>query len=70
MRAVAVALETFSDSETAHFNHQFRYRRIMCVMTLDGTDTVVLKHAETMAQCCAAELVLLHVLPQVSELAR
>ena len=43
------------------------FRSILCVVALDGTDDPLVRFSEEVAQRCDATLVLLHVLPEVSE---
>jgi hypothetical protein len=45
----------------------FRSGRILCVLTLNGTDGPVLELADTLARGNGAELVLLNVVPEQSE---
>lgn len=46
---------------------RFRSRRILCVVGLDGKDAPVLQRAQQIANRCGAELILLHVVPEISE---
>jgi nucleotide-binding universal stress UspA family protein len=43
------------------------FRSILCVVALDGTDEPLVRFSEEVAQRCDATLVLLHVIPEVSE---
>jgi nucleotide-binding universal stress UspA family protein len=43
------------------------FRSVLCVVALDGTDDPLIRFSEEVAQRCDATLVLLHVLPEVSE---
>jgi nucleotide-binding universal stress UspA family protein len=45
----------------------FGCRRILCVLGLDGQDGAVLQHAQDLAVRTSGELILLHVVPPVSE---
>ena len=46
---------------------RFRCHRILCVLTLDGSDDPVVLHAEALANRFGGELLLLHVVPELSE---
>jgi nucleotide-binding universal stress UspA family protein len=46
---------------------KFRKRRILCALGLDGQDESLVAHAGRIAERTAAELVLLHVAPEISE---
>ncbi len=46
---------------------RFRCHRILCVLTLDGSDDPVVLHAEALANRFGGELLLLHVVPEISE---
>jgi nucleotide-binding universal stress UspA family protein len=43
------------------------FRSILCVVALDGTDDPLVRFSEELAQRCDATLLLLHVVPEVSE---
>jgi nucleotide-binding universal stress UspA family protein len=46
---------------------RFRSRRLLCVVGLDGQDLPLVQYAQEIARRADAELVLLHVVPEVSE---
>jgi hypothetical protein len=46
---------------------QFRCRRVLCVAGLEGQDAGLLQQAQEVAARSGAELILLHVVPEVSE---
>jgi nucleotide-binding universal stress UspA family protein len=43
------------------------FKAILCVVALDGTDDPLVRSSEELARRCDATLVLLHVVPEVSE---
>jgi nucleotide-binding universal stress UspA family protein len=56
-----------TDRRSANGDFSFRCRKILCVLTLDGTDDQLLTHAQSLAQRSASDLVLLGVVPEVDE---
>jgi nucleotide-binding universal stress UspA family protein len=48
-------------------NFRFGNHRILCVMGFNSNEVALVQHAEDMAQRTAADLVLLHVIPESSE---
>lgn len=56
-----------TDLRSADANYRFRCRRILCMLTLDGTDDQLLLHAQALAQRSASDLILLGVVPEVDE---
>ena len=46
---------------------RFRCRRILCVVGLDGHDANVVKEAQEVARRTDAELILLHIVPEIDE---
>jgi nucleotide-binding universal stress UspA family protein len=61
-RLVCVTSATAIDED-----FRFRKYQIMCVVGLDGRETMLIRHAENMAVSTGAELVLLHIVPEPSE---
>jgi nucleotide-binding universal stress UspA family protein len=50
-----------------HADHRFRCRKILCVLSLDGTDDPIIECATALAARTGAEIVILHVVPEASE---
>ena len=56
-----------TDLRSADADYRFRCRRILCTLSLDGTDDQLLLHAQALAQRSASDLILLGVVPEVDE---
>lgn len=46
---------------------RYRFRRVLCVVQLDGTDGRVLEYAAGVARASGGEVTLLHVVPEATE---
>lgn len=70
-RSVADELQALSSRPVQLINPDSeapnRYRRILCVVGLDGSDDQVLNSATQLAVCTDARIALLHVVPELSE---
>ena len=56
-----------TDPGSADRDNRFSGRRILCVLSLDGTDDSLLWQAEALAQRSRGELILLGVVPGIDE---
>ena len=56
-----------TDLRSADADYRFRCRRILCMLSLDGTDDQLLLHAQALAQRSASDLILLGVVPEIDE---
>jgi nucleotide-binding universal stress UspA family protein len=57
----------FTRSSVIGTGHSFRLRKILCVVSLDQTDDAVIAHASVLARRSTAEMMLLRVVPEISE---
>jgi nucleotide-binding universal stress UspA family protein len=56
-----------TDLGSADADYRFRCRKILCMLSLDGTDDQLLLHAQALAQRSASDLILLGVVPEIDE---
>ena len=56
-----------TDLRSADAEYRFRCRKILCTLSLDGTDDQLLLHAQALAQRSASDLILLGVVPENDE---
>jgi nucleotide-binding universal stress UspA family protein len=61
-RPVCLAKTIDADSQL-----QFRCKRVLCIVGLEGQDTAVLQQSQELADRTNAELILLHIVPEISE---
>lgn len=56
-----------TDLRSADADYRFRCRKILCMLSLDGTDDQLLLHAQALAQRSGSDLILLGVVPEIDE---